>query len=283
VSDRSAGYRILRGLARGYVRVDRAVERARSGAGHVVGAVLGSALATDEQTALGIALWELRLARSGGMDRLYPWEVQWLDRRLPPPPSTILIGGAGRGREAAALAGRGYLIDAFEPAPSGAAACRTALDHGGRHRTLRGAYEELSAAVLDGADTALAPFAARPYDVVLLGWGSLSHVLERAERRRAFEAAHRLAPRGPILASFLVTDERRGPPSRGARLGATIGRGLSRLRSQEPPAEPPDFGPTTGFRVHLSRDEIESHAAALGRRCDWEPELGYPHVTLPAP
>jgi hypothetical protein len=42
-----------------------------------------------------------------------------------------------------------------------------------------------------------------PFDGVILGWGSLSHVWDPAERAQLFQATGRHSPRAPIVASFL--------------------------------------------------------------------------------
>src|SRR4051794_9728091 len=47
---------------------------------------------------------------------LFAWETAAIGRFFPPAPARLLIGGAGGGREAFALAERGYEVVAFEPA-----------------------------------------------------------------------------------------------------------------------------------------------------------------------
>src|SRR5262245_53039307 len=47
---------------------------------------------------------------------LFEFEERAIARYFPPPPGTVLIGAAGGGREAFALARRGYQVVAFEPA-----------------------------------------------------------------------------------------------------------------------------------------------------------------------
>ena len=50
-------------------------------------------------------------------DALHPWEETVVGSHFPAPPSRVLIGAAGGGREAFALARRGYAVVAFEPSP----------------------------------------------------------------------------------------------------------------------------------------------------------------------
>jgi hypothetical protein len=52
---------------------------------------------------------------------LFPFEERAISQHFPTPPGTVLVGAAGGGREALALARRGYGIVAFEPVPSLAA------------------------------------------------------------------------------------------------------------------------------------------------------------------
>ena len=46
---------------------------------------------------------------------LFPFEQRAISRHFPAPPATVLIGGAGAGREALVLAQQGYRVVAFEP------------------------------------------------------------------------------------------------------------------------------------------------------------------------
>src|SRR5262245_21966636 len=47
---------------------------------------------------------------------LFPFEERVISRHFPEPPGTVLVGAAGGGREALALASLGYDVVAFEPA-----------------------------------------------------------------------------------------------------------------------------------------------------------------------
>ena len=48
--------------------------------------------------------------------KLFPFEDRAISKHFPPPPGTVLVGAAGGGREAIALARLGYSVVAFEPA-----------------------------------------------------------------------------------------------------------------------------------------------------------------------
>jgi hypothetical protein len=259
---------LLRAAARGYLRAEQGLHRVEEGVHRAATGLLAEALSPDE-------LNQVSLGRAAARARLAPWEEAWLARRLPPPPARVLVGGAGHGVEAAYLASAGYRVDALEPAAAAARACAA---HAEEVWTAR--FEDLSRVVLDGA---AGPLAGRRYDAVLLGWGSLSHVLDARERQRLFAAVARLAPAGPILASFiLVTDET--APGRADRLGRRAGRALARLRRLPSPRDDGALllGHWFGFIHQFTVDEIEALARACGRTVVWEhdDETLYPHITL---
>src|SRR4051794_31497614 len=175
-----------------YARLSRAMERARLAGDRLVGAVLAEALTLPERSRLVIALYDASPLHRG--QGLFGWERPWLQRRLPPPPARLLVGACGAGREALALAAAGYRVDAFDPASSLVALLNARA--GARLRSAAFRYQDLAAAVLDGAGGAAARFAGERYDAVLLGWTSLSHVLDADERARLLRAVDRLCPEG---------------------------------------------------------------------------------------
>jgi hypothetical protein len=271
------GFRLVRGGVLALSRGEAVLQRAVGAVTQVAGGFLAEALTEAERNELGAALYDgaHRGPRAGG---LFAWERDWFARRLPRPPARILVGGAGDGREAAPLAAQGYELDAFEPAARPAAACAARLGRSGRVVTCR--YQDLSAAVLDGAGGPATSFVSRRYAAVLLGWGSLTHVLDAEERRRLLAACARLCPEGPVLASFwLRASDEVATPGRAERAGRALGRALGRLRGAEP-LQGCRFGWWYGFGYAFGRAEIEALAAGAGRRVLWEEASGYPHVTL---
>lgn len=134
---------------------------------------------------------------------LFDWERRLLESPRIPRPGRALVGGAGSGREVVALLDRGWSVVAFEPS-------RSLVERGqppltGRPAILvRGAYDDLIRAAR-GDDTPLASaLSGQPFDLVVLGWGSLPHVLDADERRRVLEATRRVAARAPVIVSFLA-------------------------------------------------------------------------------
>ena len=80
--------------------------------------VMLEALRSDEKSRLTVKVYDLYPGYMDVGDGLYQAEEAWLARNLPPPPCHVLVGACGTGREAIALAARGYHVDAFEPAPA---------------------------------------------------------------------------------------------------------------------------------------------------------------------
>ncbi|MEZ4473366.1 MAG: hypothetical protein R3F60_21780 [bacterium] len=245
-------------------RAGQAVERGARAGTAAWGELLGAALSPAEREAVTLALY----ARAGGEQRdLFPWEIKWFDAWLPSG-GRVLVAGAGAGAEVRALRARGLAVDAAEPVDRLAGRLAAA----GAGQVVRADHGSLAAGILDGAGPA-ARLAGARYDAVLLGWGSLTHVLEAATRVRVLQAADRLTA-GPILASFWMA-ETAGPPPRS--VGARLGRALGRLRGHVAPTEDERFAPWCGFGHLFSAQEVEALGRALGREAVWG-EGPYPHV-----
>jgi len=270
--------RLLSAAVYGYARADVLAERALQSARQCATGVLHEALTVDEKVAVGVRLYS---ASPAGEDRttLFDWERRWFERRLPAAPARILVGAAGAGREAVALVKMGYRVDAFEPAVRPAARCAQRLGDGAEVVAAR--FEDLSRAVLDGDGDLWV--ARRRYDAVLLGWGGLTHVLDPDERVRIVAACARLAPEGPILASFWFRGGAPAGRSRGLQLGMAVGRGVRALRGLPAPAhEPLRFAGRYGFGHSFTHEEIEALARGAGRVVEWGDlkRAGYPHATF---
>jgi hypothetical protein len=253
-------------------RAARAVERARrlhEAGTAALGPLLEGALSPAERVALGRALYADALGpRPGVADSPFDWELAWWAAALPAAPAHLLVGGAGAGREVRALLARGYRISACDPVPAAAAA-------------LAGLLGSDAAACADHESPHRWPGPPR-VDAVLFGWGSLTHVLEAAGRRRALEAAAARTD-GPVLASVWTRTAFPPPTGRAARVGEWFGLRLGRLRGVDPdPREDLGFAPWCGFGARVDPAEFEAVGRALNRTVSFDP-TPYPHVTLGAP
>ncbi|MBN2495837.1 MAG: class I SAM-dependent methyltransferase [Deltaproteobacteria bacterium] len=218
---------------------------------------------------------------------LFDWERSWLESDLCPPPARVLIGGAGTGRELVHLARAGYELVAFDPAPAFVRKAAQRLQTPACLTFLEGGYEALAQPDTRGQlRFAQSIRAHAPYDGVLLGWGSLTHVAGEEQRRRLLIALRALCPRGPILASvWMRGDDTEIHRSRAFRLGWEIGR---RLHPGAPARTRPHPGDhvisRAGFGHYFTRAEIHALAEATGHRLTREPPGPYsgvfPHFTL---
>lgn len=241
------------------------IDRIQLGVRGVLQGMLPCVLSEEELVELCGRLYG-RHSPSYHWDTIFPWEQAWLDRYFPPAPARVLVGGAGFGRECAFLREKGYEVDAYDPNAAGVERCARVIGEGGE--CVVASHEVLADAVLDRRDNALSSIAGRRYDVVLLGWGSLSHVLAPARRERTIRACAELTS-GPILASARVSREL-PPETRSQRIGRALGARLGRR------VPPPGlhYQPEHGFAATIAVDEVEALARAIGRSLVWHDELG---------
>jgi SAM-dependent methyltransferase len=236
----------------------------------VSGAAFATSLDLGEKSRLTVRIYDCAPPHEAAGNDLFDIESTLFARRLPRPPARVLVGACGTGREAVALQARGYRVEAFDPAEHCVAESTRRL--AGRVPVRRLSYEQLSDIVLDGIDDDDG-LRERRYDAVVLGCGSLSHVLDDREHRRLMQALHALCPSGPILASFLwVEDAAADPPQgRAVRLGNRIGRTIARLRRMAPCNNRRlSYRARRGFAYTFTRSEAEDLARGVGRRVAWE-------------
>lgn len=274
-------YRQLRRGVGWYATLDVALIRGRDALSAFFEAALCRALTPDEKMDLTVYLYDLRATtRAGRRERLFDWEVTWFEQALPPAPAHLLLGAAGAGREASWLTARGYTVDAFEPAPHCGIGLRAAVGSGGLSAT--GSYADLIAAVRQGRDNPLGIFAARRYDAIILGWGSLGHLLGAALRGELIAACDALCPAGPLLASFAFSAEPASAParqSRAADAGRRAGQLIAQLRGEPIATDGVRFLSHAGFYQPLRPDELDRLAAASGRIARLFRD-DYPHATF---
>jgi hypothetical protein len=193
---------------------------------------------------------------------LFPFEEKAVSTHFPAPPARVLLGGAGGGREAFALAERGYRIAAFEPA-------QALVDQLTETRgdlpieARRGAYEDLARL-----------YPEEHFDAAIFGWGSFSHLRSAEARVDALREYGRLT-KGPILVSFLAV---KSAPT--TRL-ALFRRALPRRHDRDPHDV---FAMSIGLYHPVDEKEIVDLADRAGLRVvDLNFDVrdtNWPHVVL---
>jgi len=285
VTNRAAGQGWLRASLARALRAQRLLPGRADRLEAFLGAVALAALGPAE-----LALLTNQLVAAGSSQRnreLFPWEARWLEADLPRAPARILVGGAGAGREVFQLASRGYGLVAFDPVDRLVERARESVGEDDAVSLLVGSYQDLA----DPGDAAARAFARRveresPYDAVLLGWGSLTHVVEPRHRLGLLTRLRDLCPSGPVLASFWLKGER---SARGADRARAWGTRLgAALRSGSAPTEPIDDADQVmahaGFGHAFTRAELETLATTAGYAVThFEANTtgaSFPHATL---
>ncbi len=272
----SSGIRVLLNLLES---IESGLRSARHGCREFRIGLMCQALDTDEQSAISIEAYHESLSPRTATGGLFDWEESWFAREMPGPETQprILVAAAGAGREARALELQGYRLCVMEPAPDPLDQCR---QHLGDDSLIVGAsFSELCDAVIDGDDNPAATLVMQ-YDAILLGWGSLTHVLSEQDRIRLMQCCDSLT-NGPILASFFMDSHAVPRQQRGimVSMGRGLGKLIRRVRGLGP-AEPVEFTDWGGFLRHFTPMELDVLAASVGRVVRWQQEGGFPHATL---
>jgi hypothetical protein len=139
---------------------------------------------------------------------LLPFEEQAISRHFPLPPGTLLVGAAGGGREALALARQGYRVVAFDPAQplviSLAGVCGDLPVE-----SLLGRYEDLPVVnSLSHPPVTIDLRSRTPFAAAILGFGSISHLRSDQRCIKTLRQFGQLTP-GPILVSWQAPFEGR--------------------------------------------------------------------------
>ncbi|MDC3957520.1 class I SAM-dependent methyltransferase [Polyangium jinanense] len=210
---------------------------------------------------------------------LFTWEKRVLDAPTFPRRGCVLVGAAGAGREVVALLERGYEVTAFDPCEDFVESART-LTRGRSAEILLGSYDDLIAAS-EGRGGPLASLGdPLSFDAVILGWGSLSHVLPASARLGLLRAVRALAPRAVVLTSFQLRHDSEAKTETKGRLRDALRRAFTAMGAPGR-SEPGDqFYPDGGFFSYLSPDEIPRVAFEAGYEVVLFEEGPYPHALL---
>lgn len=268
--------------ARALLLADRAVHSTVRLAALARAELLLAGLSADEREAVNAAVFSAEDTYAPGgptfSNGLFGWERAALATAPFPPSGRLLLGGAGGGRELSGLSALGYAVDAFEPAPALAGALATVAAGLPSARAYRASYADLSRAAR-GEGGPLASMAGEAYDGVVLGWASLSHVTEPDARRSLLTAVRALAPRAPVLLSYLGPDDDGRANGRVEALRAPLRRALARVTGRAvAPGE--GFAPGAGFYQRFAPREIEALAGEAGYEVALHEREPYPHAML---
>lgn len=273
----------LRPWVRALLVADRAVHSSVRLAALLRAELLLAALDEDERAAVNAEVFSAEDTYAPGgsaFERgLFEWEREALAHQAFPRGGRVLLGGAGGGRELLALAEMGYAVDAFEPAPTLVHALSAQAARCADSRALNGGYAELVRAAR-GEGGPLACLRGRGFDGVLLGWASFSHVTSDEGREALLLAIASLAPRAPVLLSYLGPDDDGRLNGRVEALRAPVRAGLSRVFRREAAGEGEGFVPGAGFFRRTRPDELVALAESCGYAVAMHAQEPYPHALL---
>ena len=210
---------------------------------------------------------------------LFPWERRAFDLPIFPRGGRVLVGAAGAGRELVALQERGFSVVAFDPCAPFADAARSVADPA-RSTVIHAAYADLVDAAEGRGGPLAEAIAGPPFDAVVLGWGSLSHVLPSSARASLLRAVHTLAPGAPVLTSFAIEVDSSAPPDSKGRVRDALRRVFSALHAPGVSETGDHFFLNGGFFAYLGHDEIVRLAWAAGYEVAHYEDSSYPHAIL---
>jgi SAM-dependent methyltransferase len=150
---------------------------------------------------------------------LFDWERRAVEEHFEPGGSVVILG-AGAGREVLALLEAGFDARGYDPHPG-------LVERGSRLLAERGHPDRL-----ERSERSSLPPEIADADAIVLGWGMYTLIAGRSVRVELLrQAAARLRPGAPLLLSFFPAPER----MRQLRVAHAIAGAVSRLRGARPP------------------------------------------------
>jgi SAM-dependent methyltransferase len=269
--------------ARALLVADRAMLRVGNALGSVRDEAFLAWVPPEERTALTASLYAEMPSYFPGGKRfemgLFPWEARIVSSPPFPQSGRILLGGAGAGRELAALVERGFDVVAFDPCRPFADAARAVGRGGARSvEVIHASYEDLVRAA-SGRGGPLAPACTgRTFDAVVLGWGSFSHVLPARARLELLRALRVVCPDGPVLASFGLVTDPVGHAMNKNRVGKALRRVFAAVGAPGTSEDRDHFLSGAGFVAFLERGEVRGLARDAGYEIAVFEEGAHPHA-----
>ena len=212
----------------------------------------------------------------------FDWERRAVTEPPFPHAGRILLGGAGGGRELVQLCRCGYDVVAFEPSKELCDGARRAASCFSNSVVVRASYRDLVAAAQEHTGPLASHVLDTSFDAVLFGWASFNYVFTEADRRDVLCATRTIAPKAPLLLSFLMAQDAEN--GRLDRLRPGIRKICKLLGAPSARSHGGTFWlwPHAGF-VHLvSQIELEAAAASSGYRIRYfrQPVDSCPHAML---
>ncbi|HEU4566110.1 MAG TPA: class I SAM-dependent methyltransferase [Gemmatimonadaceae bacterium] len=214
---------------------------------------------------------------------LFDWERELLARAEVPRGGRVLVGGAGGGRELRRLREMGYEVVGFEPVAALARRAAESLAGDPGARVLRGSYADLVRAAAGEGGPLAELRELPPADLVLIGWGSIAHVREEADRLALLRAARVLAPRAPVALGFDDYGPPDPPGSRRAAWRARLRRLLAALGAPSRARDDERFLHWAGFLRGMTPEELARLAREAGYDLAWVASDPGRALLLPAP
>ena len=206
---------------------------------------------------------------------VFDWEEAVIGAPVFPRTGRVLVGAAGAGREARELIRRGYEVVAFDPCSAFVEASRSVPELSAVPFIVAD-YDDLTRAV-DGQGPLAAELNRAPFDAVILGCASLSHVTEASDRIALLEALRSFAPHAPVLTSFLL--DCHFPRSvRLKQVRKALRSFLAPAGAQTRPGL--NFEGHSGFTYFFADGEIDRLAAASGYTVERFSATPFAHALL---
>jgi len=181
--------------------------------------------AVDQATYVARPRYRSDVHNLGG---LFGWEQRMLAEHFPGAGSLVVLG-AGAGRELVALAARGYRVTGYE--------CNPILVTAGKDLLTRQGF---TGAQLTHLGRDLAPTGGGPYAGAIVGWCAYTLIAGRGRRVALLTGLRAALPPGaPLLVSFFSRPARQ----RRARLVTAVANGVRRISRHEPVERGDDLAP----------------------------------------
>lgn len=268
---------------RALLAADRLATRAANAREALRDELLLAWIRPEDRAALTAALYAHQSTYLPGGHRfksgLFPWEKRVLEAPPFPRSGRVLLGAAGAGRELVALVERGFEVVAFDPCAAFVEAARGVAE-GSKATVVEASYADLVSAAAGRGGPLTFITAGAPFDAIVLGWGSLSHVTPARERLALFKATRAVAPRAPVLASFALEPDSAAPPGSKGRARDALRSLFARMGAPGISEVGDHVYPDGGFFSNLGADEMMKLAWAAGYEVALYEDAPYPHALL---